>query len=222
MDNVILTVAIIGGGPTREQNPHIPITPEEIADSAIESFKAGASIAHIHVRDPKTETPSNDVALFSEVVERVRSKCDMILNLSAGYGGGMIISEEGEIMHALQSADKRVEHVTTLKPEICSLDIGTVNFGPAIFANAQGVVDKMAAIIKDCGVKPEIELFDIGHIEIAKRLIKLGLVEGTPHFQLCMGTAAGLAATPKLQSITDSSPESLFGTFLSIHFVLLY
>ena len=83
MDQVILTVAIIGGGPTREQNPHIPITPEEIADSALESFKAGASIAHIHVRDPKTEAPSNDVALFSEVVERIRSRCDMIINLSA-------------------------------------------------------------------------------------------------------------------------------------------
>ncbi len=216
MGNVIVTVAIIGAAPTREQNKHIPITPEEIADSAVASYKAGASIAHIHVRDPETGAPSNEVSLFEEVFERVRSRCDMILNLSTGGGGGLYISPEAEIMSGLQSAERRVEHVLKLKPEICSLDIGTMNFGAGIFANAEGVVDHMAARIKECGSKPEIELFDIGHIEIAKRLIKLGLIEGTPHYQLCMGTSGGLAATPKnavhfSECLPPDSTWSIFG-----------
>ncbi|MCP4755941.1 MAG: 3-keto-5-aminohexanoate cleavage protein, partial [Proteobacteria bacterium] len=198
------------------QNPHIPITPEEIADSAVESYRAGASIAHIHVRDPETGAPSNEVSLFVEVVERVRSQCDMILNLSTGAGGGLYISPEGEVTSDLQSAERRVEHILKLKPEICSLDIGTMNFGLGIFANAEGVVDKMAAMIKECGSKPEIELFDIGHIEIAKRLIKLGLIDGIPHYQLCMGTAGGLAATPKnavhfSECLPSDSTWSIFG-----------
>jgi uncharacterized protein (DUF849 family) len=216
VNNVILTVAIIGGSPTRAQSEYIPITPEEIANSAIESYKAGASIAHIHVRNPETGETSNEVALFAEVVERIRAECDMILNLSTGGGGGLYISPEGQVMSGLLSAEQRVAHILELKPEICSLDIGTMNFGPGIFANAEGVVDKMAAMIKEVGSKPEIELFDIGHIEIAKRLIKLGLIEGTPHYQLCMGTAGSLAATPKnavhfAECLPSDSTWSIFG-----------
>jgi uncharacterized protein (DUF849 family) len=216
VNNTIVTVAIIGSGPTRAQSKYIPITPEEIANSAIESYKAGASIAHIHVRNPETGEPSNEVALFAEVVERIRAECDMILNLSTGGGGGLYISPEGQVMSGLLSAEQRVAHILELKPEICSLDIGTMNFGPGIFANAEGVVDKMAAMIKEVGSKPEIELFDIGHIEIAKRLIKLGLIEGTPHYQLCMGTAGSLAATPKnavhfAECLPPDSTWSIFG-----------
>ncbi len=219
MDKVIITVAIIGAAPTREQSPYIPITPEEIADSAIEAFSAGASIAHIHVRDPETGTPSNEVDYFTTVAERVRSKCEMILNLSTGAGGGLVIAPDGQIIRefsSLQSAERRVEHVLKLNPELCSLDIGTMNFGPGIFANAQGVVDRMAELIKENGAKPEIELFDLGHIEIAKRLIKMGRVEGRPHYQLCMGTAGGMAATPKnaihfAECLPADSTWSVFG-----------
>lgn len=219
MKNIIITVAIVGTGPTREQNPNLPITPEEIADSAVASYHAGASIAHIHVRDPKTGMPSNELDLFVEVVERIRDRCDMILNLSTGNGGSLYISPEGEIVDDfcdVQTPHQRVAHVLKLKPEICSLDIGTMNFGPGIFVNAEGVVDKMAALIKESGTKPEIELFDAGHIEIANRLIKMGLIDGTPHFQLCMGTPGGMAASPKnavhfSESLPAGSTWSAFG-----------
>lgn len=216
MNNVIISAAIIGAGPTRAQSQYIPITPEEIANSAVEAYKAGAAIVHIHVRNPETGDVSNEVSLFAEVVKRIRSECDAIINLSTGGGGGLYISPEGQIISSLLSAEQRVAHILELKPEICSLDIGTMNFGPGIFANAEGVVDKMAAIIKDIGSKPEIELFDIGHIEIAKRLIKMGLIEGTPHFQLCMGTTGSLAATPKnavhfAESLPSDSTWSIFG-----------
>ena len=200
MDKVIITCAIIGAGPRREQNPHIPITPEEIADSAIEAHRAGASIVHIHVRDPETQDGSNDPVLFARVFERIRSKCDVIINLSTGHGGSLYIPPDGQLLDefiGIQGAEQRVEHVLQLKPEICSLDIGSMNFGPGLFLNAQGVVDRMAELIKESGTKPEIELFDVGHIEIAKRLIQMGLIEGAPYYQLCLGTTGGMAATPK-------------------------
>ncbi|MBW2061634.1 MAG: 3-keto-5-aminohexanoate cleavage protein [Deltaproteobacteria bacterium] len=198
MSKVIITVAVIGAGPTREQSPYIPITPAEIADSAVEAFNEGASIAHIHVRNPETGEPSNEVHLFEEVVERITGRCNIILNLSTGAGGGLYIGPDGTTLtDDIQSAERRVEHVLKLRPEMCSLDIGTMNFGIGIFANTQGIVDKMAELIKGAGVKPEVELFDAGHIEIARRLLSLGLVEEPPHYQLCLGTQGGLAATPK-------------------------
>jgi len=219
MSKVIITVALIGAAPTREQNPDIPITPEEIADSAVEAFDAGAAVCHVHVRDPETHIGSNDPALFKRVVERIRSKCDMVLNLSTGHGGSIYIPPEGGINPELcniQSPEERVAHVQQLKPELCSLDIGTMNFGEGLFVNAPGVVDKMAELIKEVGTKPEIELFDIGHIEIYNRLSDAGLIEGTPHFQLCMGTAAGIAATPAhavhfAESLPDACTWSIFG-----------
>ena len=200
MDKVIITVAVTGSRPTREMNPNLPITPEEIADSAIESFKEGASIVHVHVRHPETGLPSMDVALYEEVVERIRAKCDMIINLSTGAGGRLYMGPDGQPdmkTSMLASPENRVEHVLKLKPELCSLDIGTMNFGDGVFVNAQHVVDKMAEMIKDAGVKPEVEVFEVGHIQIANRLLSLGLVEKPAHFQLCMGTMAGIAATPK-------------------------
>jgi len=198
MDDVIITVAIIGAGPTRQMSEYIPITPAEIADSAVAAFNEGASIAHIHVRDPEAGTSSNEVHLFEEVVERVTARCNIILNLSTGAGGGLYIGADGQALtEGLQSAERRVEHVLKLRPEMCSLDIGSMNFGEGLFTNAQPVVDRMAQMMKEAGVKPEVELFDMGHIEIARRLISLGLVDEPVHYQLCMDTAGGLAATPK-------------------------
>ncbi|MBT3225212.1 MAG: 3-keto-5-aminohexanoate cleavage protein [Deltaproteobacteria bacterium] len=216
MNNVIVSAAIIGASPTRAQSQYIPITPAEIADSALGAHKAGAAIVHIHVRNPETGEVSNELSLFAEVVERIRAKADVVLNLSTGGGGGMYISADGEVTSGLLSAEERVAHILELKPEICSLDIGTMNFGPGLFVNAESVVDKMAAMIKEIGSKPEIELFDLGHIEIAKRLIKLGLIEGTPHYQLCMGTAGSMAATPTnavhfAECLPADSTWSIFG-----------
>ena len=219
MSKVIITVALIGAAPTRQQNPDIPITPEEIADSAVEAYEAGAAVCHVHVRNPETHAGSNDPELFKRVVERVRSKCDIVLNLSCGHGGSIYIPPEGGVnpeMCTVQSPDERVAHVLQLKPELCSLDIGTMNFGGGLFVNAPGLVDKMAELIRDAGTKPEIELFDIGHIEIFHRLNGAGLIEGTPHFQLCMGTAAGIAATPAhavhfAESLPQPCTWSIFG-----------
>jgi len=200
MDKVIVTVAVTGSRPTREMNPNLPITPEEIADSAIESFNEGASIVHVHVRHPETGLPSMELALYEEVVERIRAKCNMIINLSTGAGGRLNMGPDGQPdmkTSTLASPEKRVEHVLKLRPELCSLDIGTMNFGDGVFVNAQHVVDKMAEMIREVGVKPEVEVFEVGHIQIANRLLSLGLVETPAHFQLCMGTMAGIAATPK-------------------------
>lgn len=200
MDKVIITVAVTGSRPTREMNPNLPITPEEIADSAIESFNEGASIVHIHVRHPETGLPSMETGLYEKAVERIKAKCDMIINLSTGAGGRLSVGPDGQPdmkKSALTSPERRVEHVLKLKPELCSLDIGTMNFGNGVFVNVQHVVDRMAEMIRDAGVKPEVEVFEVGHIQTANRLLSLGLVENPAHFQLCMGTPAGIAATPK-------------------------
>jgi uncharacterized protein (DUF849 family) len=201
MDKVIVTAAVIGSHPTRDQNPHIPLTPEEIADSAYECFNEGASIVHVHVRDLKTRRRSMEKALYRRVVERLREKCHMIINLSTGEGATLAIGPDNQPDMAnsiMASPDKRVEHVLELKPEFCSLDVGSSNNRSGLFANPESVIDRMAALIKGSGVKPEVEIFDFGHIRIAERLIRLGLIEKNAHFQLCMGTKMGVAATPKM------------------------
>jgi uncharacterized protein (DUF849 family) len=200
MSKVIITVAVTGSIPTRKDNPNLPVTPKEIADAALECFDEGASIVHVHVRDPQTGQPSMEVSLFEEVVERITSRCNMILNLSTGAGGRMFIGPDGKVnpsLSRMESAERRVEHVLKLRPEMCSLDIGTMNFGPGIFVNAPPVVERMAELIRDAGVKPEVELFEVGHIQIANSLLQKGLVRSPAHFQLCMGTMAGIEATPK-------------------------
>lgn len=219
MDKVIITVAVTGSMPTREQHPLLPITPAEIAEAAYECFNEGAAIVHVHVRDPKTGKRSMALELYAEVVERLRAKCPMIINLSTGPGGQLTIGPDNQpIMESshMASPEKRVEHVVKLKPEMCSLDVGSANAPFGIFVNAEPVIDKMAQLIKQAGVKPEIEIFDVGHIQIAKRLIRLGLVEKNAHFQLCMGTRMGVPATPKqavhlAESLPPGVTWSIFG-----------
>jgi uncharacterized protein (DUF849 family) len=199
MDKLIVTVAIIGAITTREKTPHPPMTPQEIADSAIEAYRAGASVCHIHVRDPITHQPSMKFELYKEVFDRIRDKCDMIINLSTGSGGRLFYKPEagGDSWDTsgLKSPEERVEHVVKLKPELCSLDIGSLNFGPYAFINLVSVVEKMARMIKEVGTKPELEVFDLGHIRIGHHLIRQGLIEGPPLFQLCLGIPWGIEAT---------------------------
>jgi uncharacterized protein (DUF849 family) len=197
MDKLIITVAIIGGITTREKTPYPPMTPQEIAESAIESYHAGAAVGHIHVRDPKTHASSMKVEHYQEVYERIREKCDMVINLSTGTGGRLIYDPPSNTWNTsdLKSPEERVEHVLKLKPELCSLDVGTLNFGPRAFINLVPIVEKMAGLIKEAGVKPELEVFDIGHIRIAKHLIRQGLVAKPPLFQLCLGIPWGIEAT---------------------------
>jgi 3-keto-5-aminohexanoate cleavage enzyme len=181
MDKVIITAAITGSRPTKEMNPAVPYTPEEIASSAIACYHAGAAIAHIHVRDPLTGAPSSDLDLFREVVERIRSECDMLLNLTTS---GLHIQDE----------DQRLLPVE-LKPDICSLDIGSVNFQNAAFVNPPDWGIHAAQSMRRAGVKPEIEVFEPGHISQAMDLLEKDLFLDPPLFQLCMGVKWGIEAT---------------------------
>lgn len=228
MDKVIITAAVTGGQTTQEQHPGLPITPEEIAQAAYECYNEGASIVHIHVRDPKTSKRSMELAYYAESVERLRKKCNMIINLTTGPGGQLTVGPDNQPRldeSFMATPEKRVEHVLKLKPEMCSLDIGSSNAGFGVFVNAPVVIDKMAEMIKQAGVKPEIEIFDIGHIQIANRLIKLGLVEKNAHFQLCMGTRMGVPATPRdavylSESLPHGTTWSIFGVGAA-HFAMV-
>lgn len=219
MDKVIITVAVTGSQPTREMNPNLPITPQEIADSAYECLNEGASIVHVHVRDPETGVRSMAPELYEEVVERVRAKSRMIINLTTGPGGQLIVGPDNKPnpgASIIEPPETRVGHVLKLKPEMCSLDVGSANFGSMVFMNAQPVIDKMAGLIKSAGVKPEIEIFEVGQVRIVERLMKLGLVDKSAHFQLCMGTNGGIPATPKNATLmAESLPQgvtwSIFG-----------
>jgi uncharacterized protein (DUF849 family) len=199
MDKLIVTVAIIGAITTREKSPHPPMTPREIADSAIEAGKAGASVCHIHVRDPITHQPSMKFEHYKEVFDRIRDKGDMIINLSTGSGGRLLYrpTSSGNLwdISGLKSPEERVEHVAKLKPELCSLDIGSLNFGSYAFINLVSMVETMAKMIKEAGTKPELEVFDLGHIRIGHHLIRQGLIPDPPLFQLCLGIPWGIEAT---------------------------
>lgn len=185
MAKTIVSVAVVGSGPTKEMNPAVPYTPKDIAQAAIECSRAGASIAHIHVRDPETGIVCSRLELFAEVVDRIRQECDILINLTTSGGNipGKNIIEE------------RLEPVT-LKPEICSLDVGSLNFGERMFLNPPEWGRAAARRMREQGVKPEIEVFDAGHIRQALHLIDEGLFEDPPYIQLCMGAGWGIEATP--------------------------
>ena len=195
---VVLTCAVTGAGDTTGRSPHVPVTPEEIATAAIEAAKAGASAAHIHVRDPKTGKGSRDEGLFTETVDRVRSSdTDVVINLTAGMGGDWVISDENPAMPGpgtdMIGPEERLAHVIALKPEICSLDCGTMNFGNGneIYISTPPYLRKMAEIVQGLGVKPELEVFDLGHIRFAKQMIAEGLINEPPMFQICLGIPWG-------------------------------
>lgn len=211
MKKVIVTCAIIGTGTTRERSPYPPMTPKEIADSAIESCKAGASVCHIHVRDLQTQEGSMKVELYEEVYNRVRDKCEIVINLTTGPGGRLIY--DGKTgnwdTRELKSPEERVEHVLKLKPEICSLDIGTMNFGQRAFINLVSIIEKMARMVTDAGVKAELECFDAGHITIGKHLLEKGFVKSPPLFQLCLGIPWGIDATSEnMLAMKKNLPEN--------------
>ncbi|QKG83743.1 3-keto-5-aminohexanoate cleavage protein [Kroppenstedtia pulmonis] len=196
---VIITCALTGAGETTDKSPHVPITPKEIADSAIEAAKAGAAIAHIHVRDPETGGISHDPALFREVVERIReSETDVVLNITAGGGGDWLPSEKDPTVGGsgtdIQTPEERHQPVGELLPEICTLDCGSINFGDQIYMSPTDWLRKQARLIQQSGVKPELECFDTGHLRFAKQLIQEGLIDGDPLFQFCLGIPWGAEA----------------------------
>jgi len=198
--DVFITCAVTGSGDTVSRSKKVPVTPREIADAAIEAANAGAAIAHIHVRDPKTGVPSRDSALFAEVVGYIKdSGVDVVLNLTAGMGGDLVIgSAEQPLPLNPQSTDmagatERLTHVAALLPEICTLDCGTMNFGEGdyVMTNTPSMLEAMAAQIQALGVRPEIEVFDTGHLELAKWLKSKCLIDDPVVIQLCMGIAWG-------------------------------
>ena len=216
MDKLIITVAATGAATSKKQQPNLPVTPEEIANAVIESYYEGASIAHIHVRNPKTGLPSNDLNLFREVIDRIQEKIDIIVNLTTATGARIVLEKLVTGEQVIKSPQKRCEPLV-LKPEICSLDLGTMNFGDSIFSTTIPQGEEMAKIILEAGVKPEVEIFDAGHIDIAMRLIDKGLIKKPSHFQLCMGVMGGISASPKnLLHLVESLPPDSTWSVLGI------
>jgi uncharacterized protein (DUF849 family) len=208
----IITVAVTGGVGDKSKHASLPVTPKEIADSALEAYSAGASVVHVHVRNPANAEPSMAFELYQEVFERIRAGSDMVINLTTGAGARIVPDDSNPVGlgpgTTWSSPEKRTEHVVRLKPELCSLDVGSMNFGPRVFANLVPHVEDMARQIKDAGVKPELEVFELGHIRIANWLIEQGLVEDTPLFQLCLGIPWGVPAGSKNMLIMkEALPE---------------
>ena len=196
---VFITCAVTGSGGTQDRSPHVPRSPKEIADSAIAAAKAGAAIVHCHVRDPETGAPARDPKLYREVTDRVRDAgTDAVLNLTAGMGGDMIFGPPSAPLPLsnstdMISAEERVEHVAECRPEICTLDCGTMNFAEAdyVMTNTPGMLDAMGKMMTEMGVKPEIESFDTGHLWLAKNLVERGILDSPALVQLCMGVPWG-------------------------------
>ncbi|HWZ46599.1 MAG TPA: 3-keto-5-aminohexanoate cleavage protein [Herbaspirillum sp.] len=201
-DKVIITCAITGNLTKPEQHPGLPITPQQIAESALEAAMEGAAVAHIHVRDPETGKPSMKIAHYREVIERIREKNSaLIINLTTGPGGRFIPSEADPKVAApgstLMVPEQRVEHVVELRPDICTLDLNTMNSGGEVVINTPRNVTKMAKLILDAGVMPEIELFDSGDIHLAHDLIRTDVLNGPGLYSLVLGVKYGFAATPE-------------------------
>lgn len=196
---VFITCAVTGSGSSQDRSPHVPRSPEQIANSAIAAAKAGAAVVHCHVRDPQTGVPSRDLKLYREVTDRIRaSDVDVILNLTAGMGGDMVFGPPGSPLPLqdgtdMVSAQERMAHVAECLPEICTLDCGTMNFAEAdyVMTNTPGMLAQMGQMMTDLGVKPEIEAFDTGHLHLAKHLVSQGILESPALVQLCMGIAWG-------------------------------
>jgi uncharacterized protein (DUF849 family) len=201
--SVFITCAVTGSGDTAGKSEHVPVTPEQIANSAIDAAKAGAAVVHCHVRNPETGAPARDLDLYRELTERIRSSdTDVVLNLTTGMGGDIVIGSVEQPFPLdpegtdLGGATERVDHIRECKPEICTLDVGSMNFGEGnyIMSNTTATLDEMARQIRDAGVRPELELFDTGHLWYAKSMAERGLFEGPVLAQLCMGVPWGAPA----------------------------
>ena len=223
--NAFITCAVTGSGETTAKSDKVPVTPQQIADSAIEAAKAGAAVVHIHVRDPRTGRGSRDTELYAEVVDRVRSSdTDVVINLTAGMGGDLVLGGDENVFPLnedgtdMAGATERLDHVTRLRPEICTLDCGTMNFasgGDYIMTNTPSVLRKMAKIVQQLGVRPELEVFDTGHLVMVKDLIKEGLLDDPIMIQLCMGIAYGAPDDPNtfMAMVNQLPNDCVFSAF---------
>ncbi len=220
-----VTCAVTGSGETTRKSPHVPVSPQEIAESAIAAAEAGAAVVHIHVRDPQTGIGSRNVDLYREVVERIRtSDVDVVINLTAGMGGDMVLGgAEHPLPLAADGTDmagaaERLAHVEALLPEICTLDCGTMNFasgGDYIMVNSPAVLRAMAKRVQELGVRPELEVFDTGHLVQVKELIADGLLGDPLMVQLCMGISYGAPDDPNtfMSLVNLLPPKTIFSAF---------
>jgi uncharacterized protein (DUF849 family) len=210
---VFITCAVTGSADSVGKNPNVPVTPEQIAVSALEAHAAGAAIVHLHVRDPQSGMASRDPALFREVVDRIRSRSrSVILNLTGGMGGDLLVGPEHAPLAFRAGTDfvgpqERIVHILDLVPEIGSLDCGSLNFDELIYGTTPGFLRTMARAYQQKKVRPELEVFELGHIELAKQLLAEGLIDQPTLFQLCLGIKYGAPATSEaMQAMRDALP----------------
>jgi uncharacterized protein (DUF849 family) len=197
-----LTCAVTGNITTPDQTPHLPITPTQIADECLAAAEAGAAAVHIHVRDPKTGKPSMALELYREVFDQVRrANPELIINLTTGPGGRFIPSVDDPRVAApgstLVPPEQRVEHVRVLKPDVCSLDLNTMNSGADVVINTPRNVRIMAQIMREAGVKPELEIFDSGDMHLARDLIADGTLDGPGMWTFVTGVKYGFSSSPE-------------------------
>jgi len=213
-----ITCAVTGSGDTVGKSDKVPFTPEAIAHDCIAAARAGAAVVHIHVRDPLTGAPSREVEYYAEVVDRVRSSdVDPVINLTAGMGGDVTfgsveqplpLADEGTDM---VGATERMDHVRKILPEICTIDCGSMNFGEGdyVMTNTPSVLAEMARQVQELGVRPEIEVFDTGHLWQAKSLVDQGLIDDPVMVQLCMGIPWGAPADINtFMAMVNNIPDS--------------
>ncbi len=219
MRPVIVTCAVTGSQPSFRIHPNIPITPEQIAQQSIDAARAGAAIVHIHVRDPKTGDPVGHTELYAEVVERIAaSGVDVVINLTTGYGARFIPGTNPRIADDASNfttPEDRTKHIVALRPAICSYDVATFNFGETAFINTPAHLRVMAARIREAGSLPEIEVFEPGHILLARQLIKEGHLNPPGHFQLCLGIQWAMPATREAMAFMHSllPPDATWAAF---------
>jgi uncharacterized protein (DUF849 family) len=201
-DAVFITCAVTGSGDSAGKSPHVPVTPAKIAESALEAHRAGAAIVHLHVRDPNTGKASRDPALFRELYDRIRQQnTDVILNLTGGMGGDLIFGSHDRPLDFAAGTDfvgplERITHVLALRPELGTIDCGSLNFDESLYGTTPSFLAQMLRAYREKGVRPEVEVFELGHIELAKELMKQGLLDSKALFQLCLGIRFGAPATP--------------------------
>jgi 3-keto-5-aminohexanoate cleavage enzyme len=206
---VIITVAPVGAWPTREMNPHLPITPEEIASEVCRSYSAGASVAHIHARELHTEKPTSDPELYRTILEAVRKRCpDIIIQLSTGAGAALVDL----------SFEQRIAHVQELRPEMASLNAGSLNMQRNLFANPPHMIEQYAGIMAELKIKPEFEIYDMGMIDNVDRLVREPGIIPEPHaYGLVLGVLGGIAPTVKnLVHMVDALPENCHWQVIAI------
>src|SRR3984957_11193505 len=222
---VMISCAVPGSADTPGRTPAVPVTPQQIAQSAIDAAKAGAAIVHIHVRDPLTTRPSMDGALYREVVDRIRaSGVDVLINLTTGPGARFMPGTDDPLKPGpatnMKLPAQRVEHILALRPDICSLDMGSMNMGGYVFVNTPPILKAMAVAIRDAEVLPELEVFEAGHLLLAKRRTETGHIRRPGMFHIYLGIAWGQPATPEAMAymrdmLPPKSPWFAFG--ISLH-----